>query len=75
VYLLAAADLARRARFGLWQLVALVTAGFLPFLAFVVERRVTRRLEARGAARSSGGRGAGAVSRRRRPSTAAPGRS
>ena len=44
VYLAAAFDLARRARFGLWQLVAMIAAGFLPFLAFVVERRVVRRV-------------------------------
>jgi len=46
VYLLTAADLARRARFGLWQMVAVVCAGFLPFLAFYVEVRTTRRIRA-----------------------------
>lgn len=45
VYLLAAVDLARRARFTLLQMAAMVGAGFLPFLAFIIERRVTRRLE------------------------------
>lgn len=45
VYLLTAADLARRFRLGLWQIVALVAAGFVPFLAFVVERLTTRRIE------------------------------
>ena len=45
VYLLAALDLARRARFGLLQMAAMVGAGFLPFLAFVMERKVTRRIE------------------------------
>ena len=44
VYLLAAADLARRARFGLLQLAAMVCAGFVPLVAFVVERQVVRRL-------------------------------
>ena len=44
VYLLAAADLARRARFGLLQLVAMVAAGFVPLLAFVVEHQVMKRL-------------------------------
>jgi integral membrane protein len=44
VYLLAAADLARRARFGLLQLAAMVAAGFVPFLAFVMERHVAHRL-------------------------------
>lgn len=45
VYLLAAADLARRFRLALWQIVALVAAGFVPFLAFVIERVTTRRIE------------------------------
>jgi integral membrane protein len=45
VYLLAAVDLARRARFTLLQMAAMVGAGFLPFLAFIIERRVTRRVE------------------------------
>src|SRR5579875_157563 len=44
VYLLAAADLARRARFGLLQLAAMVAAGFVPLLAFVMERQVAHRL-------------------------------
>jgi integral membrane protein len=44
VYLLAALDLARRARFGLLQLVAMVAAGFVPFVAFIVEHHVVRRL-------------------------------
>ncbi len=44
VYLLAAADLARRARFGLLQLAAMVAAGFVPLVAFLVERQVVHRL-------------------------------
>jgi integral membrane protein len=44
VYLLAALDLARRARFTLLQMAAMVGAGFLPFLAFIIERRVERRV-------------------------------
>jgi hypothetical protein len=44
VYLLTAADLARRGRFGVGQLVALVCAGFLPFLAFYMEWRTTRQV-------------------------------
>ena len=44
VYLVFALDLARRARFGLFEMVAMVCAGFLPLLAFVIERRVTRRV-------------------------------
>jgi len=45
VYLLAAADLARRARFGLLQLAAMVAAGFVPLVAFLVERQVVHRLQ------------------------------
>jgi integral membrane protein len=41
VYLVAAFDLARRARFSLLQMVGMAAAGFLPFLAFFVEHRVT----------------------------------
>lgn len=41
VYLLAALDLVRRARLSLWVLVAMVAAGLVPFVAFIVERRVT----------------------------------
>ncbi len=44
VYLVTAADLARRARFSAGQLVAVVCAGFLPFLAFYVEWRTSRRI-------------------------------
>ncbi|MGH9129406.1 MAG: DUF3817 domain-containing protein [Acidimicrobiales bacterium] len=44
VYLLAAYDLSRKAHFKLGQLVAMVAAGFVPFLAFYVERRTTKRI-------------------------------
>jgi integral membrane protein len=44
VYLLCAVDLARRARFTLLQLAAMIGAGFLPFLAFVIEHRVMQRM-------------------------------
>ena len=46
VYLLAAVDLARRARFTLWQMAAMIAAGFVPLLAFVIEHFVTKRLKA-----------------------------
>jgi integral membrane protein len=46
VYLLAAVDLARRARFTLLQMAAMIGAGFIPLLAFVIEHRVTRRVRA-----------------------------
>jgi integral membrane protein len=44
VYLMAAVDLARRARFTLLQMAAMVGAGFLPFLAFIIEHRVNLRV-------------------------------
>lgn len=47
VYLLAAVDLARRARFTLLQMAAMIGAGFLPLLAFIIERRVVHRLAVR----------------------------
>ena len=46
VYLLAAADLFRRVRWPVTQLVWVILAGLVPFVAFVVERRVTHRVEA-----------------------------
>lgn len=45
IYLVTAFDLARRARFSLTQMVAMLAAGLLPFLAFVIERSVIRRLQ------------------------------
>ncbi|HWD55817.1 MAG TPA: DUF3817 domain-containing protein [Acidimicrobiales bacterium] len=45
VYLVTAYDLARRGRWTLAQMAEVVGAGFVPFLAFVVERQVTRRVE------------------------------
>lgn len=41
VYLVAAADLARRVRFSLTRMVAMFLAGVVPTLAFFCERRVT----------------------------------
>jgi integral membrane protein len=45
VYLVAAADLYRRAGWPVWQLWDVVLAGFIPFAAFFVERRVVHRAE------------------------------
>lgn len=45
VYLATALDLAGRARFTFLQLLAMIGAGLLPFLAFFIERRVTARVE------------------------------
>jgi len=46
VYLLAAVDLARRARLSLLQLALMVGAGFVPFLAFFIEHWVTKQVHA-----------------------------
>jgi len=46
IYLVAAVDLARRARFTLLQMAAMIGAGFVPILAFVVEHLVTKRIRA-----------------------------
>lgn len=45
VYLVAALDLAARARFSILQMAAMIGAGFIPFLAFVVEHRVNLRMQ------------------------------
>jgi integral membrane protein len=44
IYLFAAFDLARRARFTMVQMFAMLAAGLLPFVAFVIERSVVKRL-------------------------------
>jgi integral membrane protein len=46
VYLIAAADLARRAHWRLLRILMVVAAGFLPFLAFIIEHRVYRQMQA-----------------------------
>jgi integral membrane protein len=46
LYLLSAVMVLIRYRVGFWTFVAMVVAGFCPFLAFIVEHRVTRRLTA-----------------------------
>ena len=46
VYLVAAADLTRRLRWPVSELLWIVLAGLIPFTAFVVERRATRRVRA-----------------------------
>lgn len=44
VYLLAAIDLSRRSQLRWPQMLAMAAAGLVPFVAFIVERRVTRRV-------------------------------
>ena len=49
VYLVAGADLARRAHWTLGRMAMVVLAGFVPFVAFIVESKVTHQLEQSGA--------------------------
>jgi integral membrane protein len=44
VYLICALDLARRAKFSLLEFLAMVGAGLIPILAFVVEHYTTKRV-------------------------------
>ncbi len=46
VYLVAAADLARRAHWRLGRILVVAAAGFVPFLAFYIEHRITRQMRA-----------------------------
>ena len=41
VYLVAALDLARRARFGIGRLLVMISAGLVPFVAFIIEHKIT----------------------------------
>jgi integral membrane protein len=50
VYLAASADLARRAHWRLGRILMVVAAGFVPFLAFIVEHRVYGQMQAEFAA-------------------------
>jgi integral membrane protein len=45
VYLVTVVDLGRRAGWGLARMVAVMVAGAVPFLSFVVERRTVRDLQ------------------------------
>ncbi len=44
LYLVTVLDLVRRARLRFWTFVAMVACGWVPFMAFVVERWITRRI-------------------------------
>ena len=46
VYLVAGYDLTRRSRLTLGQLLTVIVAGFVPVVAFVVERWITRKVVA-----------------------------
>jgi integral membrane protein len=72
VYLVAAADLARRAGWGIGRIVLVVCSGFVPFLAFIIEHRVYRQMQAEWAAEAAatgapGSAGADAVPTRTGP--------
>jgi integral membrane protein len=55
LYLFTAADLARRARWRLGRILAVVLSGFVPGLAFVVEHRVVKQMKAEWAAEEERG--------------------
>jgi len=65
VYLVVAADLARRAHWHLGRILLVVCSGFVPFLAFIVEHRVYQQMlaewEADGTAIMGGSGGTGSV--------------
>ena len=61
LYLVTAADLARRAHWRLGRILAVVAAGFVPFLAFVIEHRVYRQMQEEYAAATGGAPGGGTV--------------
>lgn len=46
IYLVTALDLARRARFGIGRLMVMISAGLVPFVAFIIERRIEKSLDA-----------------------------
>ena len=53
VYLITAADLARRAHWKLGRILTVVAAGFVPTLAFFVEHRVYQQMQAEFAAEAA----------------------
>ncbi|HEY4929485.1 MAG TPA: DUF3817 domain-containing protein [Acidimicrobiales bacterium] len=73
VYLVAAADLARRARWGIGRIVLVVCSGFVPFLAFVIEHRVYRQMQAEWAAEPAATGGPGLAGTDSVPTRTGPG--
>ena len=55
VYLITAADLARRAHWRLGRILTVVAAGFVPTLAFFVEHRVYQQMQLEWAAEAAAG--------------------
>jgi integral membrane protein len=73
VYLVAAADLARRAGWGIGRIVLVVCSGFVPFLAFVIEHRVYRQMQAEWAAEAAATGGTGSAGADAVPTRTGPG--
>ncbi len=64
IYLVAAADLARRARWRLGRILVVAAAGFVPTLAFFVEHHIYQQMQAEWAAEGPpGSSGVGAATR------------
>ncbi|MGD0313064.1 MAG: DUF3817 domain-containing protein [Acidimicrobiales bacterium] len=59
VYLVTAADLARRAHWRLGRILLVVAAGFVPTLAFIVEHRVYQQMQVEFAAEAAAQAAAG----------------
>jgi integral membrane protein len=59
VYLITAADLARRAHWRIGRILVVVAAGFVPTLAFIVEHRVNQQMQAEWAAKATAGQAEG----------------
>ena len=57
VYLAAAFDLTRRARFGIGRLFVMISAGLVPFVAFIIEHRIVNSLRDEGLIDGPGGPG------------------
>jgi integral membrane protein len=53
IYLITAADLARRAHWRLGRILVVAAAGFVPTLAFIVEHRVYQQMQAEWAAEAA----------------------
>ena len=46
IYLVAALDLARRAKFGMGRLLIMISAGLVPFVAFIIEHKIVSSMKA-----------------------------
>lgn len=55
IYLITAADLGVRARWGIVRFLTVICAGFVPGLAFYIEHRITRQMRAEWSAEAHAG--------------------